>query len=167
MYSCISRFYFIISATNNCSILFFKAAFPNCLLKNTGKNSMCDTNDSVPTWGNPWQMSMLAKTVRLRTVMGLRVCMHAVIQLLSFVWPFATPRTVTHQAPLSMGFPRQEYWIGLSFPSPGELSDPGIKSASSAWQADSLPPCQLRNPLTVQQQRILLQFVLYFSVLQV
>ena len=38
----------------------------------------------------------------------------------------------THQAPLSMGFPRQEHWSGLSFPSPGELLNPGIKPASLA-----------------------------------
>ena len=35
--------------------------------------------------------------------------------------------TVAHQAPLSMGFPRQEYWSGLPFPSPGNLPNPGIK----------------------------------------
>ena len=45
---------------------------------------------------------------------------------------FATPRTVAHQAPLSMGFHRQEYWRGLSFPSPGDLSDPGIEPVSPA-----------------------------------
>ena len=33
-----------------------------------------------------------------------------------------TPWTVAHQVPLSMGFPRREYWSGLSFPSPGDLS---------------------------------------------
>ena len=44
-------------------------------------------------------------------------CMHA--QLLSCVWLFATPWTVAHQAPLSMGFSRQKYWSGLPFPHPG------------------------------------------------
>ena len=39
-----------------------------------------------------------------------------------------TPQTVAHQAPLSMRFFRQEYWSGLPFPSPGDLSDPGVKS---------------------------------------
>ena len=39
----------------------------------------------------------------------------------------ATPWTISHQAPLSIGFSRQEYWNGLPFPSPGDLSDPGIK----------------------------------------
>ena len=46
---------------------------------------------------------------------------------------------VAHQAPLSMGFSRQEYWSGLSCPPPGDLPHPGIEPASPAWQADSLP----------------------------
>ena len=52
---------------------------------------------------------------------------------------FATPWTVAHRAPLSMGFSSQEYWSGLPFPSPGDLPDPGIKPRSPALQADSLP----------------------------
>ena len=43
---------------------------------------------------------------------------------------FGTPLTVAHQAPLSMGSPRQEYWSGLPFPPPGDLLDPRIKFAS-------------------------------------
>ena len=43
---------------------------------------------------------------------------------------FATLWTVAHQAPLSMGFSRQEYWSGLPCPPPGDLPDPGIKPAS-------------------------------------
>ena len=50
-----------------------------------------------------------------------------------------TPWTVAHQAPLSMGFPRQEYWSGLPFPSPGDLPDPGIEPGSPALKEDSLP----------------------------
>ena len=46
--------------------------------------------------------------------------------------------TVAHQAPLSMGFSRQEYWSGLPFPSPGDLSDPGIEPRSPILQADAL-----------------------------
>ena len=42
-----------------------------------------------------------------------------------------TPRTVAHQAPLSMGLPRQEYWSRLSFPSSGDLPNPGIKPTSA------------------------------------
>ena len=41
-----------------------------------------------------------------------------------------TPWTVAHQAPLSMGFPRQEYWSGLPFPPPGDLPNPGIEPIS-------------------------------------
>ena len=40
------------------------------------------------------------------------------------------PWTVAHQTPLSMGFSRQEYWSGVPFPSPGDLSNPGIEPAS-------------------------------------
>ena len=48
---------------------------------------------------------------------------------------FATPWTVACQAPLFMGFPRQEYWSGLPFPSPGDLPDPGIEPMSPASPA--------------------------------
>ena len=51
----------------------------------------------------------------------------------------ATPWTEARQAPLSMGFSRQEYCSGLPLPSPGDLPDPGIETASPALQADSLP----------------------------
>ena len=54
------------------------------------------------------------------------------VKLLSRVRLFATPWTVTYQAPLSMEFSRQEYWSGLPFPSPGDLPDPGIEPRSSA-----------------------------------
>ena len=57
---------------------------------------------------------------------------HSFIQLLSCVQLFLIPWTVVHQAPPSMGFPRQEYSNGLSFPSPGDLPNPGIKSESPA-----------------------------------
>ena len=43
---------------------------------------------------------------------------------------FATPWTVAHQAPPSMGFSRQEYWSGVPFPFPGDLPDPGIEPRS-------------------------------------
>ena len=51
-----------------------------------------------------------------------------------------TPWTVARQAPLSMGFPRQEYWSALPFPFPGDLPGPGIEPALLHSQADSLPP---------------------------
>ena len=52
---------------------------------------------------------------------------------------FATPWTVARQAPLPMGFSRQEYWSGLPFPSSGDLAETGIEPGSHALQADSLP----------------------------
>ena len=52
--------------------------------------------------------------------------------LVSHVRLFTTPWTVAHQTPLSMGFPSQEYWSGLPFPSPGDLPNPGIELASPA-----------------------------------
>ena len=51
----------------------------------------------------------------------------------------AIPWTVACQAPLSVGFSRQEHWSGLLFPSPGDLPDPGTESRSSSLQADSVP----------------------------
>ena len=48
---------------------------------------------------------------------------------------FETPWTVALQAPLSMGFPRQEYWSGLPFPSPGDLRDPGVEPTSTVSPA--------------------------------
>ena len=58
------------------------------------------------------------------------VCVHA--HVLNSVGLFVTPWTVAHQAPLSMGLPRQEYWSELSLPPSGELPNPGIKSMSPA-----------------------------------
>ena len=60
-------------------------------------------------------------------------------KLISSVRLFVTPWAVAYQAPLSMGFSRQEYWGGLSFPSPGDLPDPGIESRFPKLQANALP----------------------------
>ena len=59
-------------------------------------------------------------------------------QSLSRVQLSETPWTVAHKAPLSMEFPRQEYWSVLPFPSPRDLANPGIEPVSSALQAVSL-----------------------------
>ena len=56
-----------------------------------------------------------------------------VVWSLSHINSFATPWTIAHQAPLSIGFPRQEYWGGLPFPSSGNLPDPGIEPSSPAF----------------------------------
>ena len=58
---------------------------------------------------------------------------------LSCVWLFATLKTVAHQAPLSMGLSRQEYWSGLPCPPPGDPPKTGIEPRSPTLQADSLP----------------------------
>ena len=50
-----------------------------------------------------------------------------------------TPWTPTCQAPLSMGFPMQEYWSGMPLPPVGDLPNPGIKAVSPAVQPESLP----------------------------
>ena len=60
------------------------------------------------------------------------------VKSLSRVQLFAIPWTVAYQASPSMGFSRQEYWSGLSFPSPGDLPDPGIKPGSPTLEADTL-----------------------------
>ena len=62
---------------------------------------------------------------------------------------FATPWIVALQAPLSMGFSRQDYWSGLPFPSPGHLPNPGTEPTSPALQADSLPQSHWGRPLGV------------------
>ena len=71
------------------------------------------------------------------------------MKLLSRVQLFVTPWTITYQAPLTMGFSRQEYWSELPFSSPGDLPDPGIELRSPALQADSLPSKPLEKPGTV------------------
>ena len=61
---------------------------------------------------------------------------------------FVTPWTVAHQAPLCMGFSRQEYWSGLPCPPPGDLPDPGIEPSSlycPAWQVHSLPGVPIKQ----------------------
>ena len=88
------------------------------------------------------------------------------VKSLSRVWLFATPWTVAHQAPPSMGFSRQGYWSGLPFPSPGDLPNPGIKPRSPALQADALlsePPGPKYFYCTISIPKIL-PVILWVSV---
>ena len=62
---------------------------------------------------------------------------------------FAALWTVAHQAPLSMGFSRQEYWTGLPCPPPGDLCNPGVEVVSPALQVDSLPTEPPRKPFII------------------
>ena len=86
-----------------------------------------------------WERSPKTEMERTRkTMFMLNLLVKVKVKSLSHVWLFATPWTVACQAPLSMGFSRQEYWSRLPFPSPGNLSNPGIEPRSSALQADTL-----------------------------
>ena len=74
------------------------------------------------------------------------------VKSLSHVRLLATPWTAAYQGPPSMGFSRQEYWSRLGwlpFPSPGDLSDPGIEPMPPAWQADSLPLSHQGSPFFI------------------
>ena len=63
------------------------------------------------------------------------------VKSLSHVWLFTNPWTATYQAPLSMGFSRQEYWNGLPFPSPGPIGEVSANSKTSYFLCGG--PCQL------------------------
>ena len=82
---------------------------------------------------------------------------YKLVCVLSHIQLFATPWTVTLQAPLSMGFSRQEYWSGLPFPSPGDLPDPGIEPRSPALQVDSLPSEPTGKPKRTDYELIILR----------
>ena len=74
---------------------------------------------------------------------GLHAC---VLSHFSCVRLFVTPQTLAHQAPLLMGFSRQQYWSGLPCPSPRNLPDPGFEHTSPALQQYSSPPNHLGSP---------------------
>ena len=80
--------------------------------------------------------------MHLSFYLSVKVCW-----LLSRVQLFVTPRAIAWQAPLSVGFLRQEYWNELSFSSPGNLPKPEMEPGSPVLQADSLPsePPLLQN----------------------
>ena len=67
------------------------------------------------------------------------------------------PMECSHQAPLSMEFPRQEYWSGMPLPSPGDLPDPGIELRSTALETDGLPSEQPGKPCSLYLRPILQQ----------
>ena len=78
--------------------------------------------------------------------------------------PLVNPWIVPCQAPLSMGFPKQEYWSGLPFPSPGDLPNPGMEPRSPALQADSLssePPGKPLNHHYLGPTRYMVAFVFF------
>ena len=77
------------------------------------------------------------KGLRWLAIKDSQMYINIKVKVLSHVQLFGTPWTVACQAPLSMGFSRQEYWSGSPIPSPGDLPNPGIKPGSPALQADS------------------------------
>ena len=84
-----------------------------------------------------------------REVKGSNLCFRKITQVCMGTQSCLTlchPWTVTHPAPLSTGFPGQEYWSGLPFPSPGIFSTQGLKPRAPALQADSLPLSHLGSP---------------------
>ena len=64
---------------------------------------------------------------------------------------------IAHWAPLSMVFPKQEYWSGLPLPSSGDLPHPGIKPKSFSWQADSLSLSHLGSPRQAKTQLVVVR----------
>ena len=82
------------------------------------------------------------------------------VKSLSCVQLFATLWTVAWQAPSSMGFPGQEYWSGLPFPTREDLPNPGIRPRSPTLQADSLPS----EPLGIYVQ--LNPFAIHWKLIQ-
>ena len=74
-------------------------------------------------------------SMKTKSLSGLLPIIAPILCVLSCVLLFVTPWTVACQAPLSTGFSKQEYWIRLPFPTPGDLPDPGIKPVSLASPA--------------------------------
>ena len=79
--------------------------------------------------------------------------------MLSNVQLFLTPWTIAHQAPLSMGFPTQEYWSGFSFPPPEDLPNPGNLNLLHG-QTDSLTPSHLGSPnISIEKCKICYKYL--------
>ena len=96
-------------------------------------------------WRRREERLMQRKVMYVLRARGQMCCAY----LLSYVWQFATPWTVAHQALLFLGLSRLKYWSGLPFPSLGDLPDPGIKSTSPVspvLQKASLPLSHRGSP---------------------
>ena len=92
----------------------------------------------------PQQLKHCSETTKCQS------CIESVcVKSLSRVRLFETPWTSARQAPRSMGFPRQEYWTGVPFPSPEDLPNPRIEPRSPVSWADSLPLSHQGSPLSV------------------
>ena len=117
------------------------------------------THSSILAWRVPWMekpgrlqsmgspsrtqlsdFTYVLTSSHLYMTTGKTIDFHTLNESISYsdMWLFATTWTVAHQAPLSIAFPRQKYWSGLPFPSPGNLPSPGTEPRCPALQADSL-----------------------------
>ena len=85
---------------------------------------------STNTKSSHWMFVIYLSGVHSEESMVSCVCVCVCAHVQSIVLTLATPWTAAHQAPLSMEFSRKEYWTGLPCPPPGDLSKPGIESAS-------------------------------------
>ena len=107
----------------------------------------------APTFIEEWGNATCAQIER-KGNKSVRACM---LSHLSCVWLLVTPWTVARQAPLSMGFSRQEYWSGLPCPLPGDLPDTGIKPRSlmsPALAGGPLPPTPPGKPQISSQKQV-------------
>ena len=79
----------------------------------------------------------------------VNICIYVIVSIAKSHHLFVTPRTIGHQAPLSLGFPTQRYWNGLTFPSPGDLPYLGIKHTCPALQGNFFPWSLQVSPLYI------------------
>ena len=117
----------------------------DCITNLISRSSMARTRRCDPTHCD------FLKHLRLLLLLSLLCLVKVKVKSLIRVRLFATPWTVAHQTPPSMGFSRQEYWSGLPFPSKGDLPKPGIEPRSPALQADALISEPLGKPCLIKQ----------------
>ena len=129
------------------SVCFLLQSHPSRLSQSPRLNSLskfrlaiCFTYGSVYVFTPLPQFTLLSPFPLGPQVCPLCLCLYCCCYLVpkSF-WLIATPWIVASQVPLSMEFPRQEYWSGFPCTSSEDLLDPGIEPGSPAWQAVSLP----------------------------
>ena len=120
----------------------------NCFGDGGTEDYNLETSQSFTDQG--WKIPGTLEKPRVVVCHGVFICFCPCVCVPSCsVVSFATPRTAACQAPVSMGFSRQEYLSGLPFSTPGDIPDPGIQlesPASPALQADSLPLSHLGSP---------------------
>ena len=107
--------------------------------KNAGVGCLSLLQGIFPTQGLNPGLQHCRQILYCLSHQGSPVLLLLLLSHFSHVRLCATPETEAHQAPLSMGFSRQEHWSGLPCPLPGDLPDPGIEARSPTLQADALP----------------------------